>query len=207
MRTPSICETRATQVIFRSYTTGRFWGLVILLSLLLLTAQTRGYAQSDSLITIEGKVLVGKYKKPVFGHSSFVSDGKKLVLDPERYAAYKSGDTWYGSVRVAAQLKPVWMQCLERGAITLYQYVQFAGSPKKSARSLPESQVVWLASKKGGQVLNVNGVMASTAQAKDNLKRLLIDEPSLSNEVDSAPFTPGVIRALIEGYNRRAAAR
>ena len=173
--------------------------------LLLLSSLTVAKGQSDSLVTIDGKILVGKYKKPVFGHSCFISEGRKIQLDPTLYTAYKSKGTWYGSVKVAENLAPIWMECLERGKITLYQYVHFGtGGPKKSPRTIPESQVVWLARKKGGPVLNVNGVMASSAQAKENLKRLLMDEPELLHEVDLAPFTTGVIRALIEGYNRRA---
>ena len=184
---------------------GRRFGLLIgtaLLFLLVLTNQ-RALAQSnDTLILRDGKVLTGRYNKPVFGHSSFTTGGKREPLDPRTAAAYQHDGSWFKSIQLAPDADPVWMQMLERGAIELYQYVSYGAAVRLSPRDLPESRVVWLASKNNGPLLNVNGVMATEAQARENLKRLLADQPGLVAAVSTAPFNTRVIRELIAAYNR-----
>jgi len=158
------------------------------------------YGQSDSLITNSGAVMVGK----VSGHRSFKIDGKKRPLDPNLYKAYKNDVTWYKSVRLSPGVDPVWMQWLEKGPIDLYQYIAYGPATRVSPRNLPTSSVVWLASKNGGPLLNVNGVMASEAGAKANLQKLLLDQQDLAGELDNVPFTTRAVRGLIAAYNRRA---
>ena len=160
------------------------------------------FGQHDSLITNNGEVLVGRYNKPVFGHSSFTIKGKKLPLDARQYKAYENDGIWFKSVSVAPSVDPVWMQCLERGAIDLYQYVTYGAATRVSPRNLPASYVVWLARKNNGPLLNVNGVMASEVQARDNLHKLLLDQPDLAGAMDSIPFTTRAVRGLIAAYNR-----
>lgn len=171
-------------------------------TLFLLFAGT-AFGQKDSLITNDGQVLVGRYNKPVFGHSSFTIKGKKIPLDAAHYKAYKNDDKWYRSVQVSASVDPVWMECLELGSICLFQYVTYGSATRISPRNLPASYVVWLASKNSGPLLNVNGVMASEIQAKENLHKLLLDQPGLAGELENAPFTTGVVRGLIAAYNRK----
>lgn len=172
-------------------------------SFFLLFCSVTAFGQHDSLITNNGEVLVGRYNKPVFGHSSFTINGKKHPLDAKQYKAYKNDGIWFKSVSVSSRVDPVWMQCLERGTIDLYQYVAYGAATRVSPRNLPASYVVWLARKNNGPLLNVNGVMASEVQAKDNLHKLLLDQPGLAGALDSVPFTTHAVRGLIAAYNRK----
>lgn len=158
----------------------------------------------DTLIAQDGKVYTGHYNKPVFGHSSFTINGKKQPLDPKTALAYKHDGTWFKSVQLAPSADPVWMQMLERGAIELYQYISYGAATRVSPRNMPESYVVWLASKNNGPLLNVNGVMSTEIRAKENLHRLLADQPELAAAVQRDPFNTRVIRELIAAYNRQA---
>ena len=168
--------------------------------LILCTSCVAVYGQSDSLITLQGEVLVGQ----VSGHRNFKVDGKKYRLDPEKYKAYKNGQTWYRSVHVSSTVEPVWMEWLEQGTIELYQYVTYGASRRVSPRDLPTSTIVWLARKNGGPLLNVNGVMASEQQAKSNMERLLLGQKDLLGELKIEPFSARLIRGLIAAYNHRS---
>jgi len=178
-------------------------GLILLLALV--AGQQHVFAQdSDTLIGLDGKVYTGHYNKPVFGHSSFTINGKKQPLDPKTAQAYKHDGTWFKSVQLSAAADPVWMQMLEKGAIELYQYISYGAATRVSPRNMPESYVVWLASKNNGPLLNVNGVMSTEIRARENLQRLLADQPELAAAVNTDPFNTRVIRELIAAYNRRA---
>lgn len=175
---------------------------VLLFSAGVIAAFGQGF--SDTLITRSGDVLIGRYSKPVFGHSGFIVDGKKQALDAKKYKAYTTDGVWFRSVKLSSGVDPVWMRWLERGAIDLFQYIAYGAATRISPRNLPASYVVWLASKNGGPLLNVNGVMASEGQARDNLFKLLSDQPKLAGELDSLPFTTNTVAGLIAAYNRRA---
>ena len=118
------------------------------------------------------------------------------------YKAYSHEGIWYKSVQLTTEADPVWMQCLEKGPITLFQYVTYGGAARVSPRNLPDSYVVWLASKEDGPLLNVNGVMSSETQARANLHRLIMDQPDLARDLDTEPLTTKVIRGLIAAYNK-----
>lgn len=191
------CEVRCW--VFRSVTM-----LMLAAGGLLLSAGNCFGQGSDSIITNEGVAFAGRFHKPLFGHSSFSYGGKKHALDPKLYQAYKHDGTWYKSVQVSAATDPVWMEMLERGAIELYQYISFGVAGKSTPRDLPQSKVVWLARKNQGPLLNVNGVMATEKQARDNLHLLLFDQPDLAGEITTVPFSTKLVQGLIAAYNRRA---
>jgi len=157
----------------------------------------------DSLISNNGTVFTGHYNKPVFGHSSFTYNGKKHPLDANQYQAYKHDGTWFKSVQLTSVADPVWMEWLERGPINLYQYVSYGAATRVSPRNLPQSYVVWLAQKKSGPLLNVNGVLSTQEKAKENIHRLLVGQPDLAGELNDAPFNTRMIRGLIAAFNRR----
>lgn len=158
----------------------------------------------DYLVTLKGDTLYGNYRKPVFGHSAFSVNGKKIILDPEEYGAYHANGALYRSIQVSSNTKATWMECLEDGAICLYQYIAYkVNGGVNDPRNLPGSAVVWLAQKNAGPLMNVNGVMATTDLAKHNLERLLLDSPDLSAEAKALPFSTRTVQGLIQAYNRK----
>lgn len=190
----------------KSLITGRY--VLFSVSLIMVSVTVFGQASesgdTDSLIAGNGTVFTGHYNKPVFGHSSFTYNGKKHPLDARQYQAYKHDGTWFKSVQLSLAADPVWMEWLERGAINLYQYISYGAATRVSPRNLPQSYVVWLAQKNNGPLLNVNGVLSTTAKAKDNMHNLFLTQPDLSAELNSAPFNTRMIRGLIAAYNRNA---
>lgn len=161
----------------------------------------------DFIVSNAGDTLFGRYKKPVFGHSSFVVGGKKIQLDPRIYSAYQAKGILFRSVQVSNSTEPTWMECLEDGKIKLYQYIAYKANTRgNNPRSMPGSSTVWLAQKNGGPLLNVNGVMASEDIAKSNLHRLLIGQPKLTAELKSYPFNTNTVRGLIHAYNEQSKA-
>jgi len=177
-------------------------GLVLLGPGFVFAQQTDAF-NTDSLIANNGAVFTGHYNKPIFGHSSFTYNGKKHPLDANQYKAYKHAGTWFKSVQLTSAADPVWMEWLERGKINLYQYISYGAATRVSPRNLPQNFVVWLAQKGSGPLLNVNGVLSTQQKAKENMGRLLADQPDLAAEVKEAPLNTRMVRGLIAAFNQK----
>lgn len=161
-------------------------------------AQKVDASKGDFLVSNMGDTLYGKFKKKLFDEATFIVNGEKIALDPTQYSAYYTKHTLFRSIQLSAATNPQWMECLENGRICLYQFIM-----QQNIRpgQLPMTRVIWLAQKKNGPVLNVNGIMSTQDVAKNNVAALLADKPDLQKDFTQNPFTLKSVRYHIQQYN------
>ncbi|MDE1190828.1 MAG: hypothetical protein PW786_01585 [Arachidicoccus sp.] len=164
-----------------------------------IAAQKPESLSKDFVVSNEGDTLYGKFKKKLFDAATFVVNGETIPLDPTQYTSYCTKHTLFRSIQLSENTHPQWMECVEDGAICLYQFIfqqnVRAGQP-------PVGRIIWLAQKKGGPLLNVNGIMSDESSARNNLSALLADKPAIQNDFLTAPFSLKNIRYHIEQYNK-----
>lgn len=162
------------------------------------SAQKVDASKGDFVVSNMGDTLYGKFKKKLFDAATFIVNGEKIELDPTQYSAYYTKHTLFRSIQLSTGTNPQWMECLENGSICLYQFIM-----QQNIRpgQLPMTRVIWLAQKKNGPVLNVNGIMATVDVAKNNVAALLADKPDIQKEFTENPFTLKSVRYHIQQYN------
>jgi len=163
-----------------------------------IAAQKVDASKGDFVVSGTGDTLYGKFKKKLFDAATFIVNGEKIELDPAQYAAYYTKHTLFRSIRLSPDTNPQWMECLENGPICLYQFIM-----QQNIRpgQLPMTRVIWLAQKKNGPVLNVNGIMSTEDVAKNNVAALLADKPDIQKDFSDNPFTLKSVRYHIQQYN------
>lgn len=160
-------------------------------------AQKHKKKYNDFLVNNNNDTLRGRFQKKLFSQPYFIVNGKKILLSPASYSAYSAKGIVFCSIRLSEATDPQWMECLENGRINLYQCVLLNSNHPGPTTT----NVVWLAQKRGGPLLNVNGVLSSEAVAKENMRRLIIDKESILKKLDTLPFNPRSIQYIIHEYN------
>ena len=161
---------------------------------------TQASAQQDFIVTSKNDTLKGEIKKQLIGFYKFKPDGT------DRFNKIKIGETkeFYKAEKEINYLvkprpdksKPDFLQRLVRGKIDLLEYYRQAGNN--------QVDIVWYACKSNGELLEVksNHIFGSRNERKDNLYKLLGDNPELLEKFKKDnSYSFDAVKDCIKSYN------
>lgn len=154
----------------------------------------------DYMVYDNGDTIYGKFRKPLFGSLSFVSDGNSILPDPKYFKAYysKSEDRIYRKVLI--DQKPYWFALIEDGPIKLYEQLD------NNALANGHSTVIrrWAGQKNNGilQEIKSSGPEGINDNGRLNLEYFLSDNQSLYQTLHTTKeYSFKNVRTLIRQYN------
>lgn len=186
--------------------------------LILLILRLDAQAQSDYIITNDGKKVMGEVKNHNVDKVKFVPAGEKksLKFKPEDIKeAFKAGHGIFQSQNLPNGKGLSFLQFLENGNIKLYEFFKngytsaygapiFYGAPGTFMTGRSNPTRYWYARKEGGELVEIksNQIWGSRKNRKDNFLDLIKDNQHVADRYQNEDkFTFDFVRSLIVEYN------